>query len=1306
MEMEIQKWMRRKTKAKNEGNLEQLSNACNKLAELYFKHNSYEEALKEFKEEAVVHEAQANKIKLAVSNRMIGEVLGAMGNYKEALVHQFKHLELAKAEEDNIEIQRALATIGRTYFCQAESICDENDEYRTLLSNAKNAYIKSFTLCEEIKGIGKQEHCQMKARLLLNIGLVQECQHKNDKAIESIQKAIKLCKELDIFEDLFRCYSSLGMLYYRLKNTGKALSLLELALDVAGRLEEKAELSCETLLNKAEVLFSLPDFQRAKQELRKAYKLRTPIKADHQTIEKNLKISIAMCNAQESLLQIPDTDLIGKKKLYEKMGDGCVAVKNYNAALEYYHKMKDMAEMLNESGQELALVYVSLAQTYKDNGQHEQALEYFQKELELWKGNPSEACNTMLNIIEVMELTGNDLEHTYEEALQLARKARNTKLEIISLQGLVNAGHQHLSKDLEILQQAELSSSEDEEEASPDFAHDVCLDSSTDDEEYDRPTNSRKRPRQLKVRRNEKGETQLHVACINGNLALAKRLIEQGHPVNERDHCGWLPLHEASNHGYRDIVEFLLDNGANINDPGGIKCGGITPLHDAASCGHLSVVELLLERGATVASFTDEGDTPLDCLIKWKTRSKPKFDHVELTFFHDIESRLREILNKAGHGVSSNSQKQKDNSPLSGVLHRRMQGTRNRRRMLDDDDEEEENHIRNVSDSEGNVSDSTSSESSHTVDDISISRPISPCAAKEYENVMKMLRTKDKQIKEPVLISTENKDQRAFLEDEDVGDDWLEQDILISSRPRKKKRLTSPVERHRQEFMSGNCRVTGGLEVEDDDMIVSDDSTTQHNIVSVPHKNKSSGSMDDFIQQVPRITESTQQESIEITNESRYSDNSVDKLSHSIKICIEEKIFLVPVHKPQEYNIRWLKEEAVRRFTNVEGVHPTLKLLTEDGAFLSEDDPVSVLNSGNVRFDVISWDIPPITDRYLEACKLLNSDPNNQVLPCLEESQATQSLKLLNLWLMPDQVEPLFRALKRQNTLHTLVLAGNCIGDEGVKYLATGLKTLRKLKHLDLSCNNISSEGISFLIPELPTELSHFSLSHNPIGNSSLEFLLNLPPLESLKLVNCDFSSQCITSQSLNSLIELDVSCNSLGGTCIAEMLGQLNPSCIEVLNLRSTNSKQSSPVSQGVLAFFTREIHFPKLKVLDLSDCNLRDEDVQNLLNGLQNCPVLEMLKLECNRQLSSLSLRRLLQRKPVLKSLQLAGCCNIDNYLEDGSVERWISEGLESLTLNCRYENEKGICILWHNMWGNEASVLKYPAGLLSLSIKHVGI
>jgi NF-kappa-B inhibitor-like protein 2 len=59
-------------------------------------------------------------------------------------------------------------------------------------------------------------------------------------------------------------------------------------------------------------------------------------------------------------------------------------------------------------------------------------------------------------------------------------------------------------------------------------------DSDSETEEFDHPNQPRRRPVRLKVRKNEKGETQLHLACISGNLAFVKRLVEQVGPIRSQ----------------------------------------------------------------------------------------------------------------------------------------------------------------------------------------------------------------------------------------------------------------------------------------------------------------------------------------------------------------------------------------------------------------------------------------------------------------------------------------------------------------------------------------------------------------------------------------------------------------------------------------------------------------------------------------------------------------------------------------------------------------------------------------------------
>lgn len=85
---------------------------------------------------------------------------------------------------------------------------------------------------------------------------------------------------------------------------------------------------------------------------------------------------------------------------------------------------------------------------------------------------------------------------------------------------------------------------------------------------------ARKRTKSCVIQRNDKGETKLHTACINGNMTVVKHLLDQGHPVNVRDNCGWLPIHEACICGHVEIVTMLINKGATLNDRGGTLCNG------------------------------------------------------------------------------------------------------------------------------------------------------------------------------------------------------------------------------------------------------------------------------------------------------------------------------------------------------------------------------------------------------------------------------------------------------------------------------------------------------------------------------------------------------------------------------------------------------------------------------------------------------------------------------------------------------------------------------------------------------------
>ncbi|XP_037282479.2 tankyrase isoform X1 [Rhipicephalus microplus] len=110
---------------------------------------------------------------------------------------------------------------------------------------------------------------------------------------------------------------------------------------------------------------------------------------------------------------------------------------------------------------------------------------------------------------------------------------------------------------------------------------------------------------------------ELFEGCRNGDVTRVKKLVTP-HNVNSRDTTGRksTPLHFAAGFGRRDVVEHLLQNGANVHAK---DDGGLIPLHNACSFGHAEVVQLLLKHAADPNARDNWNYTPLhEAAIKGK----------------------------------------------------------------------------------------------------------------------------------------------------------------------------------------------------------------------------------------------------------------------------------------------------------------------------------------------------------------------------------------------------------------------------------------------------------------------------------------------------------------------------------------------------------------------------------------------------------------------------------------------------------------------------------------------------------------
>ena len=122
--------------------------------------------------------------------------------------------------------------------------------------------------------------------------------------------------------------------------------------------------------------------------------------------------------------------------------------------------------------------------------------------------------------------------------------------------------------------------------------------------------------------RNGKGTTLLHNAAKIGFKELVQQLIKDGANVAILDSEKRTPLHLAVDRGSQDIAELLIANGARVNAR---NANGQTPLYRAIAIGHNEIAALLINNGTDVNNIDGSGTTPLHKAAHYGTVEILKF---------------------------------------------------------------------------------------------------------------------------------------------------------------------------------------------------------------------------------------------------------------------------------------------------------------------------------------------------------------------------------------------------------------------------------------------------------------------------------------------------------------------------------------------------------------------------------------------------------------------------------------------------------------------------------------------------------
>ncbi|KAB7494915.1 Tonsoku-like protein [Armadillidium nasatum] len=1297
-----------KQRAHSKNNLKDVAEFCNILGVKLTEIGDYKSALQEHTEELNLFEALDDSLGVAVAHRKIGEVYSELQKFNKALEHLNKYLSIAIECNDLVEQQRAYATFGRTYMHQAESAFNEKEYHDALCESEKN-FLSALRICEKIgENIDPLEMAQMRCRVYHNLGLVLDIKGKTDDALKFVSQSLELCEKFEFLEDSYRSFSELAKMYQKLEKYDKALEQARCSLKFASKLQKKTYIADSYQLL-GQIYLSMDDLWTSRKFFYKSYK-----SFKGEVAKKNLKGVVKLCNVREELSKSEFDNNI-RIKYFDKLGDFFASMSLYKQAISSYENMLNLAEKNKNENTVIASIYSSLAQTYQDIRQYDKAFEYFNKELDiqLQSENYKESASTLLEIAKISESIGHSygkVSSYFDQALEIAKKAKLFKLQSAIIRNYVTLSDIPKSIELELKSQlteiqsvldeeTELIESDIENESDEDDIDLDCVDF-TDSEEDEVATNSRSRRRLtgLKFKKNEKGESPLHVAVIKNNFSTVQNLLKNGHPVNIRDYGGWLPIHEACNFGYRDIAEILIEHGAFVNDRGGSAGSGTTPLHDAATNYHFDVVELLVHNKANVLSKNDNGDTALDCVLKNKLENltpvdienlnktvmflKEKMERVGFTS-SEVTNKVKAFKKKALKYITDI--KPNDNIEIP-VVHEELNLDEN----LDD------------------------------LPDIITQNNKENSATEAYKTAMKSVGSHSRFHENTCSVSSKDISKPSLVpEDEYVLDDWLIDDL---GQTRKRKRQLDNFEYKERSKISTSQVFKKKLK----------QAKLTHMKSPVSHLNNCARKLTEEYESDTEISN----EPLQFGADNCNSINEINKSTSHVELhkesplCIQVKILqnkvIVPVAPSAQNNtISWLEEEVCKRYFQVCGVKRTLKLLTlHNNEELNSEDIISnVITSDKPELKAIitgSREYTSMALLYKGVCQALGLSTLFDVFTILQECESLGVLNFSRIYLRSDEhLKPLLTAIQFQN-IHTLNFNSCKLENAGMINLIQSLPSLPLLEKLEAQSCSLSSESFDYLSTYLCKnkssikKLFYIDFSYNDFSRvTSLNFfqVLKFELLLELKLSSCDLSLKGCLENGNSNITSLYMDFNSLSTKSLFDIVvfcPRLSFISLHGCILQNENNTSLGSALSIALGYGS----YCMLKDVDISNCNVTDEDLDTLSSYIYRCQSINKLNIHNNNKLSSSSVTKLLKELTInlnvpLQTLSMQGISSLEN---NGTFYSCLSDLIEkkysstfpfvSLTL-CLSVCSENIKSLWKTMY-KERALIKTLSNVLFLKLK----
>ncbi|XP_024518191.1 protein TONSOKU isoform X2 [Selaginella moellendorffii] len=434
--------------AKQIGDREEESRWANQIGHVFKDRGEYVEALKWFRLDYEIASGRKASGSMSPAGLMpscqsMGEIYSRMQDYKEALVYQERHYQLAKETGDVLEQQRASTQLGRSYLDLFERDDDTGIPFSTIIKKCQEFFTTALNLVAQMPQEGNAG-CML-ADAHNNLGLMKMVFDDHREAEKYLYHALKICDDEEVApnnEVRSRIHHNLGRLYTERRNWQYAKEHMQLDImicKVVGNLQGEVK----GLINLGDLSFKTQNYEDAMKIYKRALTIVGKLQ-DEDALAANVRENIQVVKDAEEIMQELSKGLLKLQKLQRdkrnvkkeyillgKLVSQAETVCNWDMFLKLTKQQKRAAKRLGDSGK-IGDAFGMVAQAYYHLRSFEKAKKWHLKSFQISKRSKnlegqSIAKNNYGNALDANGEWEAALK-AYEEAYELAVSEGETEM--------------------------------------------------------------------------------------------------------------------------------------------------------------------------------------------------------------------------------------------------------------------------------------------------------------------------------------------------------------------------------------------------------------------------------------------------------------------------------------------------------------------------------------------------------------------------------------------------------------------------------------------------------------------------------------------------------------------------------------------------------------------------------------------------------------------------------------------------------------------------------------------------------------